>query len=254
MKIQIEPLRNRDAPLIPELIKSGMNRKIFPLTIFSSKGYEAYLNKWLTIAEKHRKVKFYGAFTGERLAGYTEWRVLEEALFLNNIYVFPEYQGLRIGRTLLVEHGKQLLDQFGRTKISLDVFADNMAAINWYKKIGFVKIGSSNWYVREQTAVTDWKGPSGGCWIENYPNAESEQTAYGFSQLMCSTRNGTYQIGRITDQYYRITNPSALYDTDLLQYLNGLDPGRRLLIVTNKEVPQPHVLLCESNRMTARFN
>ncbi len=252
--MRIAPLRNKDAHLIPKLIESGMNRSIFPLTIFSSKGYEAYINNLLTIAEKNRRVKLYGAFVDDHLAGYTEWRILEESLFLNNIYVFPEYQGFGFGKSLLVEHGKDLLHEYEKSTISLDVFADNKAAIHWYEKIGFINKQSTYWYVGEQTARTDSNSPT-GCYVENYPNAEAEHKAYGFSMLTCSTRNGSYQIGRIKNQYYRITNPKFLHDYELLHYLYELDPCRRLIVLTNEEdLPNHYTLVCKSNRMSAVFN
>ncbi|MFP5112863.1 GNAT family N-acetyltransferase [Bacillaceae bacterium C204] len=255
MKICIEPLKKEDAHLIPKLIESGMNKDIFSLTIFSSKGYEAYIKNLLTIPEKNRRVKFYGAFIDDHLAGYTEWRIFEETLFLNNIYVFPEYQGFGIGRSLLVQHGFKLLDEYGKSKMSLDVFDHNGEAMSWYEKIGFVRNESTYWYVGEQPTLAR-SNFTYECYIENYPNAEAEQKEYDFSMFTCSTRNGVYQIGKINNQFYRLTNPKSFNDHDLLHCLYQLDPKRKLLLLT-REVFSKHftfTLACISNRMNVEIN
>ena len=250
MKIRIEPLQIKDAHLIPKLIGSGMKKDIFPLTIFSSNGYEVYIKNLLTLPEKNRRVKLYGAFVDDRLAGYTEWRVFEEGLFLNNIYVFPEYQRFGIGKSLLVKHGNRLLDEYGKHKMSLDVFDHNEEAISWYEKIGFVRNDSTYWYIGEQPALAR-SNCTYDCYIENYPNAKAEHEAYEFSMFTCSTKNGVYQIGKLNNQFYRLTDSNALYDHDLLNCLLQLDSKRKLLLLTG-EVFSSHpefTLACKSNRM-----
>ncbi|MEH6992338.1 GNAT family N-acetyltransferase [Neobacillus drentensis] len=250
MKIRVEPLKRKDAHLIPKLIESGMDKDIFSLTIFSSNRYEAYLENLLTIPEENRRVKLYGAFVGDHLAGYTEWRIFENSLFLNNIYVFPEYQGLGIGKSLLEKHGNKLVVEYGKSNLTLDVFDNNAEAVRWYEKIGFVKQNSTNWYVGEQPALTR-DNLTYECYIENYPNAEVEQKAYDFSMFTCSTKNGVYQIGRIRNQFYRLTNPESLNNDDLLHFLYQFDPKRKLLLLTSDEFSSEFsfTLSCVSNRM-----
>ncbi|MGG3468167.1 GNAT family N-acetyltransferase [Neobacillus pocheonensis] len=250
MKIRIEPLGMNNAHLIPILIESGMNKDIYSLTIFSAKGYGEYIKNLLTIPEENRRVKMYGAFVDDHMAGYTEWRIFENNLFLNNIYVFPEYQGMGIGKSLLVTHGYKLLDKYGKSMMSLDVFENNSEAVNWYEKIGFVKKDSTYWYVKEQLPLTSGIDTYES-YIENYPNAEAEQKAYDFSMFTCTTRKGVYQIGRIKNQFYRLTNPKFLQDLDLLQFLYQIDPKRKLLLLTNEVFTDDNTftLACISNRM-----
>ncbi|MED1468855.1 GNAT family N-acetyltransferase [Bacillus salipaludis] len=254
MEIRIESLKNNNVHLIPKLIESGMNKDIFQLTIFSSIGYERYLKNLLKIPEAFRGVKLYGAFIDDKLAGYTEWRTTENHLFLNNIYVFPEYQGMGIGKSLLVKHGLQLLEENGKSNILLDVFDNNAEAISWYEKIGFIKKVATNWYVREQTLLKN-DTFANECVIENYPNADVEHKAYGFSMLTCSTRQGVYQIGRLKNHFYRLTNIKSLNDHDLLHCLYMLDPRRKLLIMSRESFSNsfPVTLACISNRMKLKI-
>jgi GNAT superfamily N-acetyltransferase len=255
MKVCIHPLKIKDAHLVPKLIETGMNKEILSLTIFSSKGYEAYIKNLLMIPEENRRVKLYGAFVDNYLAGYTEWRIHEDHLFLNNIYVLPEYQKVGIGKSLLVKHGTKLLKQYGMSKMSLDVFDYNAKALSWYEKIGFVKKGVTYWYVGEQPFLAS-DNCTYDCYIENYPNAEAEHQAYDFSIFTCSTKNGVYQIGRIKNLYYRLTNPEAFNDNDLLHFLYQFDPKRKLLLLTSDEVCSSKLtftLACISNRMTLKI-
>lgn len=138
MKMRIEPFKSIDVYLIPKLIELGMDKNIFPLTIFSSDGYEAYLREQLKLSEEYRRIKLYAAFIDDQFAGYSEWRILENCLFLNNIYVSQRYQGLGIGKFLLETHGAELLAEHKKSIISLDVFDNNTKAISWYKKWVFL--------------------------------------------------------------------------------------------------------------------
>lgn len=55
------------------------------------------------------------------------------------IYVHPQFQGKKIGYSLILKVLGMLKD---KEKIVLTVFADNSRAINFYKKFGFVEIES----------------------------------------------------------------------------------------------------------------
>ena len=254
MKIDIQPLHRKDAQYIPKLIESGINKDILFLTIYHSKGYEEYLKTLLTIPEGNRRIKFYGAFVDGHLAGYSEWRIYEDGLFLNNIFVSPEYQGLGIGKLLLVNHGKNLLDQNGKSIMSLDVFEHNTGALRWYKRLGFVRNYSTDWFIGEQPSFA-YDHNADHCYIENYPIAEAEHKAYNFSMLTCSTKEGVYQIGRLQNQFYRLPNIHSLNDDDLLHCLFQSDPKRKLLLLTSEEFSSQSklTLACKSFRMIKEF-
>lgn len=254
MKIYIQPLNRKDAHYIPRLIESGIKKDILCLTIYHAKGYEEYLKTLLSIPEENRRIKFYGAFVDGHLAGYSEWRIVEDGLFLNNIFVFPEYQGMGIGKLLLVNHGKNLLDISGNSIMSLDVFEHNTEALNWYKRLGFVRKHTTYWYTGEQPSFANDNNAI-RCYIENYPSAEAEHKTYNFSMLTCSTKEGVYQIGRLNDQFYRLQNMNALNDDDLLHCLYQSDPNRKLLLLTSEEFfsQSKFTLACKSFRMIKEF-
>jgi GNAT superfamily N-acetyltransferase len=254
MKIYIQPLNRKDAHYIPRLIESGINKDILVLTIYHSKGYEEYLKTLLSIPEENRRIKFYGAFVDGHLVGFSEWRINEDELFLNNIFVLPEYKGMGIGKLLLVNHGKKLLDQYGKSIMSLDVFDHNTEALSWYKRLGFVGKYSTDWYTGEQPSFAYDKNAN-HCYIENYPIAEAEHTSYNFSMLTCSTKEGVYQIGRLKDEFYRLPNINSLNDYDLLHFLYKSDPQRKLLLLTSEEFSSQSkfTLACKSLRMIKEF-
>lgn len=70
------------------------------------------------------------------LRGMNEIRAPKNSLHINDIAVFPEYQGLGLGKRLVqfvIDNAKQR----GFEYVSLYVWADNNNAIEFYKKMGF---------------------------------------------------------------------------------------------------------------------
>lgn len=236
MDISIKPLEEKYISIVPTLIKAEMSSDIFPLTIYSSRGYKDYLLNIVKVPPRHRKIKFYGAFVEGNLVGYSEWRLFKEQLFLNNIYVFSKYQGFGIGKFLLMNHGKDLMKKHNKSSIVLDVFDCNLKALLWYGKLGFKEVDSTYWYLGEQQPVNTQLDSNDECYIDNYTSAEAEQKYYDFSMLTCTTRKEIYHIGRIRDQYYRVTNPNLLNDQELLHCLFLLDPSRQFLLLTNEKM------------------
>ncbi|MCM3598329.1 GNAT family N-acetyltransferase [Metabacillus idriensis] len=245
MELKILPILQIDAYIIQNLIQSGMRPDIFHKTIFSSRGYTTFLENILSFPESLRNIKFRGAYLNNRLVGFAEYRILNDSVFLNNIYVDKELQGKNIGKFLL-ETGYELADKYKKDKILLDVFDDNYAALAWYEKEGFKKISATNWYLGNQQAHVS---KSFECLVENYPSAQAEQRLYYFSNLKIKTDTALYDIGRIKETFYRITSDRILEDTSILNGLYWMDPVRELIILTQKTKLSGFINICTSNRM-----
>jgi Acetyltransferases len=72
-----------------------------------------------------------GAVIGTAIGGYDGRRG-----YIYHLGVLPEYQRQGIGARLVAEVGKRLA-ALGCPKLNLSVSADNAAAIEFYKKLGF---------------------------------------------------------------------------------------------------------------------
>ena len=83
---------------------------------------------------------FFGAFDGEKLAGYIGGRTIAGETEIFNVAVSPEYRRKGIGRKLIekfIEASKEKETHV----IFLEVRASNLPAINLYEGAGFVFCG-----------------------------------------------------------------------------------------------------------------
>ena len=230
----ITPLRTCDSHLVPTLIKYNLNEDIYPLTIYSSNKYELYLSKLLSIPSRLRKVQYFGAYQDNTLLGFTEWRILEDEIFLNQISLFPTYRSMGVGKALL-EHGFTLAKDYKKTKMSLDVFEDNHYAEEWYRRKGFISVTTTQWYLGNQIRNFNIE-KSNHYSIENFTSSEAEQEIYRFSTLNVKTPTRMYQVGRIKEHIFRLNGINIFLDEGLQCVLQELDNSRSLLILTDKEI------------------
>ncbi|ESU71331.1 acetyltransferase [Geobacillus thermopakistaniensis] len=231
MKIKFAPLKAEDMDIVPELIREGLDYSIFEKTIFSCKGYSQYLKNIVKISTLHRNIKFFGAYIDGKLAGFTEWRILNDCVFLNNIYVSKAFRGRGIGEGLISEYMFPLLKQFNKNKVSLDVFDFNKKAIDWYRRLGFIEEKKSHWFLSE-LPIKNMNEPLNFI-VEDYHIAEASHSIYHFSSFRILVNNNIYNIGRIGDHYYKLTDYLCLKDSHLLYSLYKLDPNRKILLITD---------------------
>ena len=81
---------------------------------------------------------------GERIVGQTEMRFVEgdpSVGYVNLFYVVPEFRGRGLGR-MLHEHAVAVFRGAGRRTLRLSVSAQNAAAIAFYRKLGWVTVGT----------------------------------------------------------------------------------------------------------------
>ena len=246
--IKIRPLNSKETEKIPSLIQSGIRADIYPLTIYSSEKYKFFVDDTM----KQAKTNFIGAFHKDTLLGFAEWRSNDIEIFLNNIYVKGSQRGLRIG-TQLLKYGMNQYRTQTTKYLSLDVFDHNKNAKLWYERLGMEKQHVTYWHIAKQTRLEMNNGLvlTSVC---NLKNADEQHTKYGFSMLQISTENGNYEIGRITNNYYRIHQPEALSDEQLKLKLYEMDPYRKLLLLSDNPNVNGFTAVCTSNRMKAKLH
>jgi diamine N-acetyltransferase len=85
-------------------------------------------------------------------AGYAKanYSVDENKLYVQSMYVLPQYQGMGIGR-LLLERAEQRARKYDLDRIWLGVMMQNTAALAWYKRIGFQFVEESPFMIGETT-------------------------------------------------------------------------------------------------------
>ena len=240
--IQIKPLLVPDADCIPALTESGVRGAVFPLTIYSSPKYNQFVKNAMTNSSQ---AKFFGAYYHDDFLGFAEWRTTEEELFLNNIAISKESRGLGVG-SFLYHNGISTLQTPSMKFLALDVFEENIEAKLWYERLGYELHDFTYWQVGQQQSDERFKKID--FHIANLQEAQEHHGKYGFSMLIIVTNQDQYRIGRINDNYFRISH-EGLTDCDLLGALYQIDRDRRLLLLSKQPAVDGFEKVCTSNRM-----
>jgi hypothetical protein len=159
------------------------------------------------------------------VVGCAEMRRGRSTLFLNHIAVSPDARGCGAGGELLAYAIRGVASPLHDT-IQLDVLDRNTAARAWYVALGFVPCGEYQISEFCPQAAAEGEGYAAGV-----PQADAAHKVFGFSQFTVTTPLGTYQVGRLGGEWFRVTAPNALRDGGLLATLRRLDPRRRILAV-----------------------
>lgn len=150
-----------------EVLSNGLKRDVYPHTFRSTIVAECE-DKILGMAmsypaEFHRITSVLREFLPEsRLERFTDFysSKVEGSYFLDAIGVYPENRGSGIGKHLLDETKKKAVVE-GYAELSLIVFADNQAAIRFYKNNDFHHVKSIE-LMRHELMPHD-----GGCCLLN---------------------------------------------------------------------------------------
>jgi aminoglycoside 6'-N-acetyltransferase len=81
---------------------------------------------------------------GERIVGQTEMRLVDDEPgvgYVNLFYLLPDFRGRGLGR-MLHEHAVAVFSRLGRRTLRLSVATGNAAAIGFYRKLGWVTVGT----------------------------------------------------------------------------------------------------------------
>jgi len=141
MPLSIRPLSPPDFALIENLA-----RRIWPvaygaiLTPIELENLLSNIYSGQNLAkEVYEGHRFWGAFDGETALGFASGYHKENTIWLKKLYVLPEAQGKGAGRALL----ETVIAAFAPAEDArLYVNADNRAAQDFYRRLGFANSGA----------------------------------------------------------------------------------------------------------------
>lgn len=228
LTLSISALQTKDIPLACAMLQNYLPEELFKQTIYSCGGYPLYLQascKW----GNRSPTLLIGAYDGDVLAGYAEWRRSEQMYFLNNLVVAEAYRSNGIGGRL-IESGEDIAQSEGIGKLALDVFKWNEEVHQWYQRLGFVEKCRTYWYEDHYCSTAEDKAFI----IEDYPMAEAHHLKYGFSAFKIRWNDKLFAVGRIRDDYFRLSLGAGDWEfrNVLAEILHEIDPGRRLLLLS----------------------
>ena len=227
---RIRSARENDAGGIVGAIRDGFDPSLLRMFIYGCDGIEWYVRAQIRLRDAGCDTVYTVACAEERIVGCVELRRFPGELFLNYISILADFRSHGLGKHLL-KTAIAASRSAGQTGMSLDVLDRNVVARAWYEKLGFTPRYATGWW--------DVPIPPGGeelpFLLSGCPQADLCQEAFGFSQFRMTTSIGSYEIGRLGKEWFRVVRPEALADPAVATALRRLDPSRRVLALLKVE-------------------
>ena len=187
------------------------HKQIFNLT--NLKGILIYYHPNFVLFFRNKLIKskkdyFFLIKNGAKLIGFSHFKIMNKVLFLNNIFILPEFQGKGLGKKVL-KHAFDYFREFNLDYFELDVLSSNDLVFNWYKSIGLRTVSTNSW--------VEIKG------IHSFPNSGFIEDENGFDSLFCRNE----KIATVINKNVIIHRIEYLNKT----FLNGFQ------LYTNQSIP-----------------
>ena len=251
--LKVRIARPDDADSIVELVRGGFDKKRLGTLIYGCRGMNRYIRQQLNAPGEISDTAFFVAENRGSLVGCAELRLHHDAIFLNVICTSSSHRGRGVGTKLLYD-ALVTVKKESQRKISLDVFCDNFPARSWYEQLGFKPEYYNAWW---SIALSQRMARPQGQ-ISGYALAEACQRVFGFSSLVLATSRNSYSIGRLANNWFRVTQQDILSDGEALSCLRILDDQRRLLGIFREDpqvvLPGNAEQICRSSRMTMKMD
>ena len=128
----------------------------------SPENIKAYLETAFTLSKLKKEMAdnfshFYFVYFHGEVAGYLKVNmndaqteeIGDDALEIERIYIRNKFQGSGLGKYVLNEAMK-IAEECAKTRIWLGVWENNINALGFYKKMGFVKAGAHSFYMGDE--------------------------------------------------------------------------------------------------------
>jgi ribosomal protein S18 acetylase RimI-like enzyme len=249
MQIKIRYAEQRDVRRIIEIVNQGFDNVLLDAMIYGCKGIDKYLSYQFKLPQSLSDKVYIVAENSDGVIGFVEFRIYPDMLFLNYIGIDKSSRKNSLASYLLSQ-SELMIRKKCHKKMQLDVFFDNQVAKNWYEKIGFTSITSSNWLSVSFEAESRLKNSK----ISGFPQAILCSEKFGFSEFLLSTPIRTYNIGLLGDKWFRVTQSQIFHDPDALSGLKKLSSTRKILALCSDEdldnIPSHAEHFCRPIRMS----
>ena len=243
--VVLRPARPKDACEIVDVVRCGMPTDLLGCMIYGCPGIARFVKHQIEAGGSGSDTVYAVARRDDRMIGCAEMRVFPDALFLNYISVRPEARDFGLGKRLFSQALLQSR-RWGQSRVLLDVLEKNHLARRWYQRMGFESTGAADWW---EVAMPAGPGAPEAILV-NYPQAQVAQSDFGFSVFELVSPLGRYMVGRLGDEWFRLSQAGALTDPSVDAALARIDSKRRLLaVLSNGSLPE---MLQETARPLAR--
>lgn len=226
--IRVRRARLGEGAVVAEQIRLSLPKELAGLTIWHCGGVDRWVERRI---EARDGAVFYvavdeGEEVGERVVGAVEFRVVDAAVFLNQIGVAASRRGESIGGRLLAAGLRDLGAAQGLGSVALDVDPANKHVYEWYRRMGFEGGQESHWLLGDLRPQAVEPAP-----VEGWEEARREHACFGFSGFRLWAAGEAHEIGKLGDALFRITTDRAWNEPAVHAALARLDAGRRVLLI-----------------------
>ncbi|MEP7345325.1 MAG: N-acetyltransferase [Gemmatimonadaceae bacterium] len=243
---RLEIAQPRDAVAIVDMLRRTLDPRYHRFSLYRAASSARHLEKRLASGDgggqRVRTVRI-----DSQLVGFTLSDVLPDRLHLGYIGVVPESSGKGVGGQLLRE-----LIEAAREHccvVTLDAFASNTPAIDWYRRHDFSEV-SRSWSMEIDLARLPQEPAHGGAL--NLDEALAEEMAQGFSSVEINAGLKRLRIGIIDGTVARALETDGISEARVAQIVRGALPERRTLQFFGRPRPSielPVLTVEESVRM-----
>lgn len=140
MKIEIKTADITDAAKLAALAKTIWNEYFTPIIGQAQVDYmvEKFQSESAISQQLGSGTKYIAVYADGEIAGYSCYKLEQDALFLSKLYVKSDMRGSGLGKKMFM-HELEIAKKENKKKIYLTVNKHNDLAIGVYKHIGFVK-------------------------------------------------------------------------------------------------------------------
>jgi ribosomal protein S18 acetylase RimI-like enzyme len=246
VELKIRAARRDDAPAIVDIIRDSFQKDLLAMFLYGCSGIEKFVTEQIAIQCFGGETFYTVAQIEDQIMGCAEMRRFQSRLFLNYIAIRPAYRSRDYAKQLLHDT-IQLSEPNNRKIIDLDVLESNSVARAWYRAIGFEDQYSTYWLTYPSLA-----GGNAPVLISGYAQAQVCQREYGFSRFSITTQGREYEVGRLGDALFRLSDPQAIYSSELAGTLKKIDPHREILLLSASLPTSPNLPQCQVRARTFR--
>jgi L-amino acid N-acyltransferase YncA len=231
--VTIRLARRRDAGSIVEIFRAGFPRALLPYTIYAQDGIEDYLKGMIQIQRVGTTSATVVAERDGEVIAWAQFHRHPNLLFLNHIYVTPEFQGTGVGKQLLYEAVNEIRES-GQKHLGSEAFSDNASALTWYAAMGLEATDEVHWIeMRPRPAESEdtwWS-------FDGLITGLASLQRYGFCRIVLRTPRQAYVVRSLGTSIFRANGFEILEDASALTGLHTLNRHRTLMCVAT--APQP---------------
>ncbi len=253
--MKIRYAKSADAMAIVGLANAGFEKELLSAMIYGCSGIVRFIKRQISIPISIADTVFIVAENDGVVIGFVEFRVYLESIFLNYIGTSPIARNQGLATTLLGQSISMVRTKH-HMKISLDVFSENIVAKNWYEKLGFIAEFKAGWYKVSQSDICENTNEEAK--VSGYSQSSLCYNEFGFSQFTLTSGTGSYSVGMLGKEWFRVTQIELFSDVTALCSLNLIDSNRNILglfkEIDQAKLPADAACFCRSIRMNIQLD